>query len=397
VIDPTEPLPAPTPSEARPLPPQSPTDDTRTLPPWLPRGLALVAAWVVALFVARWALVELRVLIIMGLVAFFLSLAMEPAVDRLASRGWRRGSATALVMLGLLAVVVLLLLATGSVLVGEARDLADHAPRYVRDLERFVNRDLGIEWNADHLVRQLRRGRTGIVSGNDVARTAVDVGTRAGAAALQTATVVVFAFYLTADGPGLRRTICSRLPRRRQEIVLETWELAIQKTGGYLYSRGIQALVSAVVTTAFLAVLGVPYALALGIWVGVVSQFIPTVGTYIAMVLPVLVALKEAPATALWVLAFLVAYQQFENYVLGPRVTRHTMDVHPALAIATVFAGGLLFGAVGAILALPATAVIQAVLSSYTTEREVLESRLTREPRPRGLLTRWRERRTPDA
>ncbi len=283
-------------------------------------------------------------------------------------------------------------------LVGEARDLADHAPRYVRDLERFVNRDLGIDWNADRLVRQLRRGRTGgscpaTTSPARPSMSALEVG----AAALQTATVVVFAFYLTADGPGLRRTICSRLPRRRQEIVLETWELAIQKTGGYLYSRGIQALASAVVTTAFLAILGVPYALALGIWVGVVSQFIPTVGTYIAMVLPVLVALKEAPATALWVLAFLVAYQQFENYVLGPRVTRHTMDVHPALAIATVFAGGLLLGAVGAILALPATAVIQAVLSSHTTERAVLESKLTREPKPRGLLTRWRERRPPDA
>jgi hypothetical protein len=83
---------------------------------------------------------------------------------------------------------------------------------------------------------------------------------------------------------------------------------------------------------------------------------------------------------ALWVLVFLVGYQQFENYVLGPRITRRSMDVHPALAIGTVFAGGLLLGGVGAILALPATAVIQAVISAYTTEQEVVEAPLTHDP-----------------
>jgi predicted PurR-regulated permease PerM len=173
--------------------------------------------------------------------------------------------------------------------------------------------------------------------------------------------------------------------------------VAIEKTGGYLYSRGIQALVSALVTTAFLWALDVPYAPALGVWVGVISQFIPTIGTYIAMVLPVLVAFKERPLTGLIVLGFLVAYQQFENYVLGPRVTRHTMSVHPALAIGTVFAGGLLFGGVGAVLALPVTAVIQAVISSYTTEREVMETHLTSElPRRRRFSRRTEPGERPD-
>jgi predicted PurR-regulated permease PerM len=209
-------------------------------------------------------------------------------------------------------------------------------------------------------------------------------------------TVLVFAFYMTADGPRMRRTICSRLPRRHQELVLETWELAITKTGGYLYSRGIQAVVSGVATAAVLFLLGVPYAVALGVWVGVVSQFIPTVGTYLAMVLPVLVAFKEQPSSALWVLVFLVGYQQFENYVLGPRVTRQTMDVHPALAIGTVFAGGLLLGGVGAVLALPATGVIQAIVSSYTTEQVVVETPLTQEhhrSRRFARLTSWRANR----
>jgi predicted PurR-regulated permease PerM len=383
VTDSTEPLEP----QAHVGPPASPPG---ALPPWFWRALFAVGGLVVLLYAARWVLVELRVLVMMLAVALFLSLAMEPIVDRLARRGWRRGSATGVVMLGLLVVMAALVVATASVVVSEAKDLVDNAPKYVRDLERFVNDDLGIDWNADSLVRDLRSGDAVKVNQGAITRTAFDVGLGIGGALLQIATVLVFAFYMTADGPRMRRTICSRLPRRHQEVVLHTWELAIDKTGGYLYSRGIQAVVSAVVTTAFLFVLDVPFAIALGVWVGIVSQFIPTIGTYIAMVLPVLVAFKERPVTGLIVLGFLVAYQQFENYVLGPLVTRQTMSVHPALAIGTVFAGGLLLGGVGAILALPATAVIQAVLSSYTMEQEVVDSRLTTEPRRRRRFARLR-------
>src|SRR5262249_19212216 len=140
-------------------------------------------------------------------------------------------------------------------------------------------------------------------------------------------------------------------------------------------------------TWAFLVVLDVPYGLALGLWVGIVSQFIPTVGTYIAMVLPVIVALADQPIKAVWVLLFLVLYQQFENYVLGPRITKRTMEMHPALAIGTVFAGGLLLGGVGAVLALPTAAVIQALVSTHAPEQELVEGRLLEEPAARR---RWR-------
>jgi predicted PurR-regulated permease PerM len=385
---PVDPLPEPVLLE-----PPAVAKGDRSVPPWMSRAIALAAGWVVLLFAAYWALDRLRTLLIMVLVAFFLSLAMEPAVDRLARRGWRRGSATALVLGGVLAFTLLFLAAAGSIVVGQAGDLLDNAPRYVRDFERFVNDDLGIAFDADSLVRELRSGDGALNTDNsEIVSSAVGVALAVGRGLLYFVTVLVFAFYMTADGPRMRRVICSRLPRARQEIVLNTWEIAIDKTGGYLYSRGIQAAISAVVTWAFLFALGVPYSLALGLWVGIVSQFIPTVGTYIAMVLPVLVAFKDDPTDALYVLAFLVLYQQFENYMLGPRVTKHSMNVHPALAIGTVFAGGLLLGGVGAILALPATAVIQAVISGYTTERDTIDAPLLHEPERTSRVKRLREK-----
>src|SRR5215213_11964727 len=94
-------------------PPESRTD--RAVPPWLSRAIALAAGWVVLLFASYWILGRLRTLLIMVLVAFFLSLAMEPAVDRLARRGWRRGSATGLVLGGVLAFTLVFLAAAGSI------------------------------------------------------------------------------------------------------------------------------------------------------------------------------------------------------------------------------------------------------------------------------------------
>jgi predicted PurR-regulated permease PerM len=358
----------------------TPAVEASEVPSWLRRAIALFFAWVVGLTIAFWLVTRLRTLIAMILVALFVSLAMEPAVDRLSRRGWRRGAATGLVLCAVLAVAVGFAAALGSIVVGQAGELVDDAPRYVRELETFVNDDLGIAWDADGLVREVRQSPPVEGATEELASSAFDVTVTVFAVALQILTVFVFAFYMTADGPRMRRAICSRLPRRRQEIVLDTWEIAIEKTGGYLYSRGLQALISALVTWIFLFALGVPYSLALGVWVGLVSQFIPTIGTYIAMVLPVLVALVQEPVDAVWVLVFLVVYQQFENYLLGPRITKRTMAVHPALAIGTVFAGGLLFGGVGALLALPATAIIQALVSAHTTERAVVAAPLTEEP-----------------
>jgi predicted PurR-regulated permease PerM len=319
----------------------------------------------------------------MVLVAIFLALAMEPGVDRLAHRGWRRGPATGLILGTVLVLGIGFLAAAGSVFVEQASDLVDEGPRYIRDIEEFLDDEFGISFDAEKVVREIEN-----VPDETVASSAFDVTLTAFELLFQIFTVVVFAFYLAADGPRFRRSICARLPRRRQEIVLETWELAVDRTGAYLWSRTILATISAIATYVFLLALGIPNALALGVWVGVISQFIPTIGTYIALVLPVVVALQQAqPVDALWVLLFLVGYQQIENYVLMPRITKRTMEVHPALAIGTVFAGGLLLGGVGAVLALPATAVIQSLISAYTTEREVVESPLVEEPPDRP--SRW--------
>ena len=176
---------------------------------------------------------------------------------------------------------------------------------------------------------------------------------------------------------------------------MQAWELAIAKTGSYLYSRFILAVLSTAFHWIALAILGVPYALALALWVGIVSQFIPVVGTYLAGALAVLVALLNDPFDGVAILIFVIVYQQVENYIFVPRVTAQTLELHPAVAFGTVIAGAAILGPVGALLALPAAAVVQAFISTLGERHEVVESELTAEQH-RKPRRRWFRRTQPD-
>jgi predicted PurR-regulated permease PerM len=181
------------------------------------------------------------------------------------------------------------------------------------------------------------------------------------------------------------------LPPDRQRNVLRAWEIAIDKTGGYLYSRAVLALASLIFHWIAFAVVGVPSPAALALWVAVVSQFVPVIGTYLAGLLPALIALAERPVSALWVLGLVAVYQQLENYLLAPRITAHTMQVHAAVAFGAVIAGAALLGPIGAVLALPVTATLTSLFSSYFERHEVV----TGHPRPSRRRRRLSRNRRP--
>jgi len=187
-------------------------------------------------------------------------------------------------------------------------------------------------------------------------------------------TVALFAFYFTADGPTFRRSVAEWLPPNRQRTFLTVWDISTQKAGGYVVSRGILALVSAIFHGVVFFLIDLPYWLPMAMWVGLVSQFVPTIGTYLAGALPIIIALVEGdPIKALIVLVAITAYQQVENYIISPRVTRSTLEIHPAVAFGSVIVGGSLFGAIGALLAIPIVATIQSIISVYGHRYELVQ------------------------
>ena len=355
-----------------------PTPSPDRLPRWVWKAVAIFWGGAVAALAFRSLWASLYPFLLLLLVSLFLSLAVEPGVNRLARRGWRRGSATAVILLGVLIAFIVFLVAVGALVGQQIAELLGNSEKYVTRTVDFLNDTFGAHIDASQVIADINNPDGAVQSFIESQQNrVVDISVTALGLLLQALSVLLFTFYLVADGPKLRRVICSRLRPERQRSVLDTWELAIEKTGGYLYSRALLAGLSAFSHWVVLQALGTKAPVALALWVGVISQFLPVVGTYIAGALPVLVTFIDSPTKALVVLIFVAVYQQVENYLFLPRITARTMDLHPAVAFGSAIAGAAVLGAVGAILAIPGAAMVQALLSNTGTRHEVIDSELT--------------------
>ena len=349
------------------------------MPKWVPRAIVVFWLGFLGALVARELFHQLSSFVLLLLVSMFLALAIEPGVNRLARRGWRRGSGTALILFGVLAFSVLFIGAIGTLVGSQVADVLTNSKTYVDDTVDFVNSTFNTHIDPAEVNASIAKpdGPVQTFINNQRGR-AISLSTSALGVLFQLLSVSLFTFYLVADGPKMRRAICSRLPEAKQRTVLKTWDLAIEKTGGYLYSRALLALISAFFHWIAFQAIGTPAPVAMALWVGIVSQFLPVVGTYLAGVLPLLLTFLESPIDAALVLAFILIYQQLENYLISPRITARTMHVHAAVAFASAIVGGAILGPIGAVLALPAAAMMQSLLSSWGQRHEVVDDELVK-------------------
>jgi predicted PurR-regulated permease PerM len=371
-------------------------DPPDRMPRWVWRAVAVFWFGALVALVARELFGKLSNLLVILLVSLFLSLAVEPGVNRLAKRGWRRGSATGLILASVVTILLVFVAAIGTLVASQIADLLQNSETYVTRTVDFLNDTFDTNIDPADVIAEIQDEDGRIQQFiTDQGDEAVRVSLSALGVAFEALTVMLFAFYLVADGPRLRRVICSRLRPARQRRVLEAWELAIEKTGGYLYSRALLAGLSAVFHWIVFQAVGTQAPVALALWVGLISQFLPVVGTYLAGLLPVIVTLIDSPVKAMVIAIAILVYQQIENYVFAPRITARTMELHPALAFGSALAGGAVLGAVGAVLALPAVAMVQALMSNAGTRYEVVDTQLTEVPRRRAGRRREPMRRHP--
>ena len=351
------------------------------MPRWVPRAILLFWVGFLATLVARELFHQLSNFLILLLISLFFALAIEPAVNRLAARGWSRGSATALMLVSVFAAVVSFGAAIGTLVVTQAQDLFDNREQYVTDTVEFLNDTFGTSIDSQSWVDSISdpNGSVQNFFENQQDRV-VDLSLGALSGLLQVLSITLFAFYLIADGPRLRRAICSRLSADKQKTVLAVWNLAVQKTGGYIYSRALLAVVSAFFHWIVFQSIGTPAPVALAVWVGLISQFLPVVGTYLAGVLPVLLAFLDSPVKALIVIVFIAVYQQLENFLLAPKITAQTLELHAAVAFGAAIAGGAVLGPIGAVLALPFAAMVQGIVGNWGRRFEIIDDPLVGMP-----------------
>jgi predicted PurR-regulated permease PerM len=320
-----------------------------------------------------WFLDQIAGLLFMVFVALFVAVAMEPPVHTLAKRGWSRGAATGLVFLVAVILTAVFLIALVPLLVSQGSQFVDQLPRYVESVSVLLEDRFGFEISQSEISDQSNAAQEWLTENvGSLLGGVVGFGSTVFGFVFFVITVGLFSFYIVAELPKLQQTVLSVLTPERQNRAIEIWETAVEKMGGYIYSRLILAVLGGTLATIFLTALKVPFSVPLGIWIGVLSQFIPVVGTYLAAILPAVVALSVSETTALWVVVFFVIYQQIENFLISPKITERTMAIHPAVSVAAIIAGGSVFGPMGIILALPFAAIVQALISTSIHRHEVL-------------------------
>ncbi|WP_372594126.1 AI-2E family transporter [Actinotalea sp.] len=333
----------------------------------------VVIALAVVVAIGRFVLDGGSGLLFTVLMAWFASLAIEPAVSRLSQR-MPRGAATGLVMLTTVLAVSAFLMAFGQLFVTQVARLVEGLPELLTAGVDQVNATMGTKYELDEILTDLNL--TPEAAAGMAAQVAGGVLAVLGSVVGAVATVFMFAlllFYLSADGPRLRRWIASLFPPHIQEKTIAVWDTTAEKTGRYVAARVVLAVINATASGIVFVIIGLPSWLALAIWTGFIAQFVPVIGTYISIVLPVLVgALSPNPWLGLIVAGWAVLYQQIENLTIEPRISARAVNVHPAVSFASVILGTSLFGIAGALLAIPVVAMLLALLDLYRTRYEVL-------------------------
>jgi predicted PurR-regulated permease PerM len=325
---------------------------------------------VLMIFASLWLLQRLWSVILMFIIALFFTAALAPFVNRIQKRGHSRATAVAVTLLTVLALQALFLVLLLQPLIDEGRDLSDNLPQYTSDLtDRFQTRypDL-YDWAQEQSDSLQSRDTSipvdGLVSVASGIVTAISNGLL----------VFVMTAYMLADGRRIYEWCVRYLPDGPEAKVRRTIPEISNVVSGYVVGQLATSVAFGVFTFAVLTLADVPQALFLALLAAVMDA-IPLIGVFIATVPAVLLALTVSVPAAIIVLVAYVVYQQFENYVLAPRVYRGTLQISSFAVLIAVLIGSQLLGIIGALLALPVAAAIPVVERIWIIEpREARKS-----------------------
>ena len=348
-------------------------------------GLGLLSSLAAALVVYSVRDILLRVV-----VAVFLAVSLDPAVRWLTARGVRRGLAVAIIFTVFLAILAAFLMSVIPPLVNQFGQLVRHFPDFLQSLQdrsaqfRELNTRFQLSSRIEDVLGQLPARVTGGVLG---------VTSQVFGAVVSFLTVVVFTVYFLLDLPRLRHGVVRLFPVDRRERYGRVVDIMVNKVGDYMIGRLAIGFIAGVVAFAGLSALGVPYPLPLAIFIALLD-LIPLIGHPIGSVAALIVALitKDLwPTTVLLAIIFLV-YQQIENYFIGPRVLRHSVDISAAAVLLAALVGAAILGVVGALVAIPIAAALKVVLVQQIDHYEAKAA----DDAPRSYLPRRRRRPEPE-
>ena len=340
----------------------------------LPKGETrqelLNRAFLYVLFIAISVLIFLRVksLLFDLFVAVVLAALAEPVVYRLSKKVNRKVSAFIAVSM-ILIVIGATFFSIIPIMVQEIYFLSSQIPTYFDNFITYLNvegfavssQSLDLESQFNSLIKDYGStvGSSVVFAGQGLLRTLGHIFI-----------IFFFTYYLISEGDGWRVKLKESLPENLSNSIDQVWTIGVSKAGGFIVAKFILGILASIVLSLAFLLIGLPSPIALGVSAGILSQLIPVVGTFLGGLVPFIASISLGTTSMIATVGVLLIYQVIENYFISPKVTKSTMEIHPAVAVFSTLFGAYTLGGVGAILALPVAATVQGVLGIILKNRK---------------------------
>jgi predicted PurR-regulated permease PerM len=314
---------------------------------------------------------QLTEVITLLIVAFFLTLTLNPLVEALSKRGMRRPMSVAIVFAGLVAAFTALGFLVVPPVAQQGGLLADNAPKYLEDLlaNQFIQ-DFDSQY---HVLDKIQVEFQKLVTDGNF-MSGVFGGVLGASKALASGffavlTVLVLTLYFLSTLPKVKDAAYGMVPSSRRPRFMSLSEEIMRRVGSYAIGQVAVATINAVCSWIMMSIVGIRYAAVLAVVVGVLG-LIPMVGATLGAAVVCLVALFDDPQKAVIALIYYVVYQQVENYVVAPKIMQRTISVPGALTVVAALIGATLAGVLGALLAMPVAAGLLLIYEEVVLPRQ---------------------------
>jgi len=303
-------------------------------------------------------------------ISLFLALALNPAVEWLQGHGFkRRGAAAAIAYLLALVAIVGIGFTFVPTLVHQVNEFVQKLPDYTHDVTHGRGR-LGFLETKYHIQERIeaevRKGGASRVLG--FSGVAISIAKSVVSIVVGAITILFMTFFMLLEGPMWAERFFSLLPEQSQPRWRAVGHDIYRTVGGYVTGNLLISLIAGGLTTIVLLIMGVPYAVALGLIVAILD-LIPLAGATIAAILIGIVAFLHSIVAGIVVVTFFIVYQQVENHLLQPVVYGRTVELSPLAVLISILIGAELAGILGALAAIPVAGSIQVLILDWRKHR----------------------------
>jgi len=316
------------------------------------------------------ALASVSQIFILILIALFLAMGLNPAVEALRRRNMSRVTAVTIIFTSVIAFVIFFALVVAPPVISQGTQLINKAPTLLADLTN--NATINKLNDQYGIIDTLQSKLTSVTSDGTLLISAfggvIGVGKSVLSGFFTFLTILVLTLYFITSLPQAVNLGLSLVPASRRERVGHLTNAIIARVGSFVGSQIVIAAMASLFVFILSLVLGLPSPIAIGMIV-FVCGLIPLIGHFLGSGIVTIIALTQSIAIGVIALVAYVVYVQIENYVVTPRIMKRTLAVPGAVTIISALIGSSLLGLVGGLLAVPVAASIILILDEVVIPR----------------------------